>query len=154
MFSMVWLAACGTGGGPERQASTPEGRARFTGAPGEVQSIYARGHCVFELDKGESHLVIAKETGLEFGRCAFSVSDYDGLLGGFHGVPYGIADGDVVPLVAVLREVAGDMVNQRQEGGPCCHVGPFASAIGHEQQHLAGAVLSLDDVWISGIAVV
>ena len=54
MVSMVGLAACGTGGGPERQATAPEGGARFTGAPGEVK--------LMTLDPGHFHAALVQKS--------------------------------------------------------------------------------------------
>ncbi len=53
MLSMLCLAACGTGGGPEKEAATPEG-ARFTGAPGEVK--------LMTLDPGHFHAALVQKS--------------------------------------------------------------------------------------------
>jgi len=54
MLSMVWLAACGTGGGPERPEATPEGGAAFSGAVGEVKLI--------TLDPGHFHAALVQKS--------------------------------------------------------------------------------------------
>ncbi|MCG6928463.1 MAG: oxidoreductase [Acidobacteria bacterium] len=54
MFSMLCLAACGTGGGPEKEAASPARGATFTGAAGEVKLI--------TLDPGHFHAALVQKT--------------------------------------------------------------------------------------------
>jgi predicted dehydrogenase len=54
VLSMVALAGCGTGAGPDEQAMTPNEGAGFTGAPGEVKLV--------TLDPGHFHAALVQKT--------------------------------------------------------------------------------------------
>jgi predicted dehydrogenase len=54
MLSMVCLAACGTGGGPETRPAAAEEAHEFSGAPGEVRLI--------TLDPGHFHAALVQKT--------------------------------------------------------------------------------------------
>ncbi len=54
VLSMVALAGCGMGGGPDEQATTPDGGARFTGASGEVKLV--------TLDPGHFHAALVQKS--------------------------------------------------------------------------------------------
>ncbi len=54
MLSLLCLAACGTGGGPEQTAATPEDGPTFTGAPGEVR--------LMTLDPGHFHAALVQKS--------------------------------------------------------------------------------------------